>query len=232
LYLCKVTRGERLEQMTEAAPSELPIFADAELMAIADACAEAGRAREAAADAAQEAEAQREPLAPPAALLKTQHDAELGLFDGDGVGTPYGKAEVELLRSSANRWPTAAPGESRATPPVQTRSSEIVSAWPAWGAALATCVADPALDAAADHHEDLLRRLLATPALTLDGVVAKARAFDSLFGDDAELARNAKSDFDAFGPNESVLARALARDLIRLARAAQPPAPPSRRPEA
>jgi hypothetical protein len=152
--------------MSKRASFDGPTFADAELMAIANACVEAARARELADDAAEKAEAKREPLAPPAAIRNPQRDAELGLFDG--------------------------------------------------------------LDAAADRHEDLLRRLVFMPALTLDGVVAKARAFDSLFGDDDALARTAESDLAAFGPNESVLARALARDLLRLARAATPPGPESR----
>jgi len=226
LYLRNVAREERREKMTEAAASDESIFADAELMTIADACAEAARAREAAADAAQQAEAQREPLTPPAAILKTQRDAELGLFDGQGVGTPYRKAEIDRLRPLADRQTSSVSAEP--PPPHLTRSCEIVSAWPAWSAALATCADDCALDGAADRHEELLRRLLVMPALTLDGVVAKARAFDSLFGDDAALARSAESDFDRFGPTESVLALALARDLIRIARAA---APPSRGPE-
>lgn len=150
------------------------------------------------------------------AILKTQHDADLGLFDDCDVGTRFREHEVGRLRRLADcRRPS--------TPPV-TRSSEIVSAWPAWRAALAAYAADPALEAATDRHEAFVRRLLTVPARTFEGLIAKARAFDLLLGDDDALARAPESDFDAFGLNESVLAR----DLIRLVRADAPPADPIR----
>jgi len=40
-----------------------------------------------------------------------------------------------------------------------------------------------------------------------------------MFGDDAALAERIKSDFDCYGADDEVLARSLARDLMRIARA-------------
>jgi hypothetical protein len=118
--------------MSKAKPAE---HAEAALIALADECVAAAKVRDEAADQLEEAEAQHRPIAPPPAILKTQRDAELGPFAGPGIGAPYVREDIDLIRPLVRRsGRTSAAGATNLA--VRMRGLEILEAWPAWRAAV------------------------------------------------------------------------------------------------
>jgi hypothetical protein len=100
---------------------------------------------------------------------------------------------------------------------------EILLAWTDWKKAVGTeeersgiAAANVAYRVVADKFEEIAGALAKTPAATIEGVLAKTRAFLSLFPDDDAMANNIRDELREFGSDEDVASISLARDLIRL----------------
>jgi hypothetical protein len=110
-------------------------------------------------------------------------------------------------------------------PKAQARANEIVAAWDAWQAELLqariTSGEKDATDryiALSDEEDALLLQIIAMPATTLAGALAKARCamLECAYRDGFEKQIEAQMA-DEGGPTSEALCTAIARDLLRMA---------------
>jgi hypothetical protein len=199
---------------------------DAELIAVTAECVAVNIARDKSGEALEAAEARMQRVPPPPSIVRTKEDLELGLFVGtSGVGRPYEEDDIRLIRPMVRRLGRDV-REAAGSWKQFTRGGEILRDWSAWRSAVEIEEARSGLKTANEAQSSydnkfdrLVGRLLAMPAASLDGLLAKAKAFAGNFPDDSTMGEKIGDAFTKFGPDEDVLARGLARDLVRLARA-------------
>jgi hypothetical protein len=203
----------------------MPEPADAALLSLVQQCVAAEETLDKHNDAMDQAERQQRGISPPSGVLRTEADFQTGLFVGrDGIGKPYDIDDIKLLRPLVRRKNREACSTVASFKEGQ-RADEILEQWRDWQDALATedtksgyRAASVARHAAADEHDRLLGELARMRPQTLDGALAKARAFQNSFGADDSLAEAVDEQIGKFGPDEEALALSLAGDLFRLVR--------------
>jgi hypothetical protein len=176
----------------------------------------------------------------PAALTRTDEDAKLCLGDGTRVGDNYNLAEIEgfrrgpLYRLDYRRLikPDGTPSDDAhilerviLSPAAQVRGQEIVAAYDEWMVAFEASkkasgaeAAEAAFHEAIDIEDAALWEVTATPANTIGGIVAKARAADRHLRKGGEVTLEAMLEdghFDIVGPVDLLLV-SIAHDLVRL----------------
>jgi hypothetical protein len=176
----------------------------------------------------------------PAALVRTDEDAGLRLCDLSKVGEEYNVSEIEGFREGPlsrydYRRLIKTDGTSSddahilerviSSPAAQTRGQEIVAVYDEWVAAREEAKkASGAEEDEAAFHEALdvedaaLWDVTATPANTLAGALAKARAADSHLRKAREATLDSMLEdgqFDIHGPVDLLLV-SIAHDLVRL----------------
>jgi hypothetical protein len=210
--------AQREEARSTAAPaSDTAPHPDAEIVALAEKCPTANQRYEAAGAAFDESEQRRVDIKPPQALIKTEEDAKMRLFVCVAAGSSYNRAEIAAL--SAIRRSLDLP--SSETLPVYRRCRAIIEAWREWTAreeAESTRSGYMAADRVQRNATSALtcaaEELVMTPALTVDGVLAKARAFRTF-----SLIDTVAEQIVQDGVFElEVLALSLASDLFSLAK--------------
>jgi hypothetical protein len=110
-------------------------------------------------------------------------------------------------------------------PEAQARADEIIAAWDAWEAELERArmlsgqeAANELYNAIADEKDEVLAQIVAFPATTFAGAVAKARCARTecswLDGLEKQIAAQIE---DNGGPNSEAVCTSIARDLLRIA---------------
>ncbi len=155
---------------------------DAALFALAEECIAAGRERDKALDRLKAAEKRYRPVPPPAAVLKTEKDARLGLYVGPGADEPYDREEIAAIRVFC-RAEGAKPCGSSVKTAAYFRGLEILDAWADWQEKVVREEERSGLAAAtradietAGKFDAIAGKLATTPASTVEGVLAKTRA--------------------------------------------------------
>jgi hypothetical protein len=176
----------------------------------------------------------------PAALVRTAEDARLCLCDAAKVGEEYNLSEVEgfrqgpLTRYDYRRMikPDGTTSDDAhvlervvLSPAAQTRGQEIVAAYDEWVVAREAAkeasgaeAAEAAFHQAVDVEDAALWGVTSTPAETIAGVIAKARAADRHLskGCEATFASMLEDGhFDICGPVDLLLV-SIAHNLVRL----------------
>jgi hypothetical protein len=176
----------------------------------------------------------------PVALVRTDEDAKLCLGDGTKIGDSYNLGEIEgfrkgqLYRLDYRRLikPDGTPSDDAhileriiLSPAVQVRGQEIVAAYDEWMVAFEASkkasgagAAEEAFHEAMDIEDAALWEVTATPANTIGGIVAKARAADRHLRKGGEVTLEAMLEdgqFDICGPVDLLLV-SIAHDLVRL----------------
>jgi hypothetical protein len=202
-----------------AAPADHP---DAALFAMAEECIVASRERDKVFAQMNVAEEKHNPIPTPEPVLKSQQDAQRGLFLGDGIGKPYDEVEIAAIRVFCRRVGRSPDGD---VDPKRAyfRAMEILRAWADWQDAIKAeeersglVAANAAYRIVQDKFDAVAGALAKTPAATIEGVLAKTRAFLCVFTDDDAMASNIRDELRDFGADEDVAPMSLARDLIRL----------------
>jgi hypothetical protein len=199
---------------------------ESDLIALVNECAAAEAVLDKHNDAMDKAERQQRNVTPPQGIFRTESDFEMGLFAGrDGIGKPYDIDDIERLRPLVRRKDRE-PCSTIASFKEGERADAILEQWRDWRDAIATDeiksgyrAASVARRVAADERDRLLGRLARIQPRTLDGVLAKARAFEGSFGAEDTLAKAIDEQIAKFGLDEEVLALSLAADLFRIVRA-------------
>jgi hypothetical protein len=192
--------------MSKANPPE---HNDAALIALVNECIAAETALDKQNEAMDEAERQQRDIATPKGIFRTESDLQMGLFAGrDGIGKPYDIDDIERLRPLVRRKNRESCSTIASFKEGQ-RADDILEQWRDWQHAIATeetksgyRAASVARHAAADEHDRLLEKLARTQPRTLDGVLAKARAFQNSFGVDDSLVKEVDDQIDKFGPDQ------------------------------
>ncbi len=198
---------------------------DAELLALATDCEAAERRADETGDALIEAEEKRGAIDIPPALFRTARDRELGLFIGPDKKAPYDKEEITgisaLCRRIGRQDVSLFDADTQET---HHRCMAILAAWKSWREA--TKAADArsgyadafkADCAAMDAFEDLKAQLVVTPASTLAGMFAKARALKLALLDDEGMAAKIQEELEIGAEIDNYLvALSLARDVLAL----------------
>jgi hypothetical protein len=197
---------------------------DSTVIALAKRCAAAGDRREKCGYTIEIAECAARKIETPKAVLRTENDMRMHLFVGGGIGYAYGEAEIEMLRAYCRRTGRDT-GVSEREGMACLRSLEILDAWTAWRAEVEAeeartglCEANKAFNDADDELDALAAQLAETPAVTIDGVLAKAAAMQYVFPPDLGLSNRLRDDLRRYGPDEGSLAFSLTRDLLGLIR--------------
>jgi hypothetical protein len=176
----------------------------------------------------------------PAALARTDEDAKLGLGGDTKIGDSYNLSEINGFRqgplSRLNYRRLTKPDETPSdeahifervilAPAAQVRGQEIVKAYDEWvvaqeeaKTASGSQAAEKAFHDAIDVEDAALWDVTATPANTLAGVLAKARAADSHLRKAREATLDSMLEdgqFDIHGPVDLLLV-SIAHDLVRL----------------
>jgi hypothetical protein len=162
----------------------------------------------------------------PDALRRTERDRELGFFVGNDIGGRYERDEIDLIRSlhrRTGRLPVEEGGEAH------VRASEILSIWNAWRSSvkienerLDWAAAEAAYCDALERHDHILKVVALTPAATVDGLFAKARAFEFyLMPDDVSIGKALRALIEQSGVDDETVSVALTRDIAALARKAE-----------
>jgi hypothetical protein len=176
----------------------------------------------------------------PAALVRTDEDAKLCLCDAAGVGSEFGLSEIEGFRHGAlSRYdyrrlikPDGTSSDDAhiierviLAPAAQVRGKEIVAAYDEWAMALEAAkeasgadAAEEAFLEAVDVEDEALWQVTATPANSMAGVIAKARAADRHLRKGCEATLDSMIEdgqFDIIGPVDLLLV-SIAHDLVRL----------------
>jgi hypothetical protein len=197
---------------------------DAAIFELAERCTAATQRREAACDLLDEAEQRHREIEPPKALIKTAQDDQMGLFVGNSIGARYGHEEIAVIRvlgrNLSRRNITCADGMEvfRAS----GRCREILTAWSEW---TERQKADEAVSGYAeafrnerladDELDSIASQLALTPASTVEGVVAKARALRFAF-ETARVAEYIEKKISEFGVCDEPISLSLAHDLLNL----------------
>jgi hypothetical protein len=176
----------------------------------------------------------------PAALAATDEDVELRLCTAAKVKGGYGTDDIARFRDTPitrydyRRLVGADGVESddahileRVTlsPAAQTRGKEIVAAYDGWVAAReeaekasGNAAAEKVFHEAVDIEDEALWQVTATPANSMAGVIAKARAADRHLRKGREATLDSmieNGEFDINGPVDLLLV-SIAHDLVRL----------------
>ena len=176
----------------------------------------------------------------PAALVRTEEDASLCLCEPATVGGSYNSSEIERFRHTPlSRYdyrrlikPDGVPSDDAhvlerviLSPTAQARGQAIVVAYDAWVAAREVAkkasgveAAEEAFHRAIDVEDAALWDVTATPANTLAGVVAKARAAQQHLHKSGEATFDSMIEdgrFDVISPIDLLLV-SIANDLLNL----------------
>jgi hypothetical protein len=158
-----------------AGPKATP-HPDAELYALVKKCEAAKQRYDAAGVAFDEAEQRYIDIKPPQALIKTEEDARARLFVRGSAGAAYDRSEIAASRAICRSLEYCHP--------VRRRCLAIINSWDEWtaqeeaeGARSGYAAADRVQTGALDDLNGAAEQLAMTPALTLAGVLAKARVF-------------------------------------------------------
>jgi hypothetical protein len=176
----------------------------------------------------------------PAALARTDEDAKLGLGGDTKIGDSYNLSEINGFRqgplSRLNYRRLTKPDETPSdeahifervilAPAAQVRGQEIAAAYDEWMVAFEASkkasgaeAAEAAFHEAIDIEDAALWEVTATPANTIGGIVAKARAADRHLRKGGEVTLEAMLEdgqFDICGPVDLLLV-SIAHDLVRL----------------
>lgn len=173
--MSKATVRTNARTMSKSAPHP-----DAEIFALAEKCATANQRYEAAGAAFDEAEHRCADIKPPPALIKTEEDAKMRLFVLGCPGETYDRSEIvvigAILRSLRN--------DGARSCPAYRRGRAIINSWLEWDAREEAEkersgyeAADGAQTVALRDLNHVVEQPATTPALTIDGLLAKARAF-------------------------------------------------------
>jgi hypothetical protein len=180
--------------------------------------------REKAADMIEVAERGERQIEPPKAALRTESDARMHLFVGGGFGGPYDEAEIAALRVFCRKAGRDT-GNSQQESLAYFRGVEILDSWTAWRAEVEAEEARSGLSEANKAFSDddakldaLSAQLANTPALTIEGILAKSAAMRFIFREDPGLSDGLRDDLRRYGPEEGSLALSLTRDLLSLVR--------------
>jgi hypothetical protein len=195
---------------------------DAALFALVEECIAAAAERDKGLDLIEHAENLHREVAIPPAVLRSERDLELRLYVGAAEGEPYGLAEIAAMRTfRRSRNSEDTPESLRAF----IRCGEILDAWADWQDALAREEERCGLDAArrtetvvADRFDEIAEKVVKTPAATIEGVIAKARASQHVMPDDHQMTVTMLDEMRRYGIDEDIFSKSLARDLLRLAK--------------
>jgi hypothetical protein len=201
-------------------------LAETALITLAKECAELGALLDQKIEATDAAQLRQKRIETPKAIIRTEADLALGLFVGKGgIGKSYEREDIALIRMLVRRARRVDHNEGFA---LYNRGSEILEFWQDWQeeveeaeAASGYRAAEAAQYEVQDRQTEALKKLAATPALTIIEILAKAQGFHAIFADGEYLAKELEDDLGKFGPDTEALALSLAADLLRLARKAE-----------
>jgi hypothetical protein len=195
---------------------------DAEIFALAEKCATANQRFGAAGDAFAEAEHRCADIKPPRALIKTEEDAKMRLFVLGCPGETYDRSEIAVIGAILRSLRNGGGGSC----PAYRRGRAIIDSWLEWDAREEAEkgrsgyeAADRAQTVALRDLNHVVEQLATTPALTIDGLLAKARAFGH-FSVTENLAKRIESQINEVGVLDlEPLTLSLASDMFSLAKA-------------
>jgi hypothetical protein len=176
----------------------------------------------------------------PSAILQTEQDVAIGLSEPNDVGNPFGLGDVQRFRDAPDyRYDYRPLVDADGAPSkdahvimrvtlseaIRARAKEVVAAYDEWVAALEQTKAasgaqaiEQAFHEAIDVEDAALWDVTATPANTLAGVVAKARAAQRHLHKSGEATFDGMIEdgrLDVIGPVD-VLLVSIANDLLNL----------------
>jgi hypothetical protein len=195
---------------------------DAALLAKAAECLILERAMKEAGEAYDEAEERRAAIETPRAIIRTEDEANRRLVLGTGLGEPYTEDEIEALRVLVRSL-----GRSKAHRKEDTaaylRGREILTAWASWRKwvdedeeRVGFTAAVVAHDKAYRAHDKAVAEIIATPAQTIEGVIAKARAGAVYLETPEGLDGLIEEGLRDYGTDREVIAISLTRDLLAM----------------
>ncbi len=215
------------KKAAQANAQAVPDHPDAAIFSLAEECVAAAKRVDETGAVFDKAEERCRLLETPAAIVMTERDRQLGLFVGNArVGATFGRNDIPVLRALIRTYNIV---DDDVSVEIWKRTSEILEALRTLdedeereeirsGLAEAKRTHYPAVDV----HDDLVERLAKTPASTLEGALAKARAMRRTFLGQAEdfterFNDNLRSRMRRVGPDQEACALSLARDMIALA---------------